>query len=80
MKIILTCLVVSTLLTVAYAKEPPAFSSSTQMIIVNTNSWDAPQGTLRRYEREHPGSLAARRRADHCHGRQKWAWLGNRCA
>jgi hypothetical protein len=56
MKIILICLVASTLLTAAYAEEPPAFSSSTQMIIVNTNSWDSPQGTLRRYERKRPGN------------------------
>lgn len=43
-------------LTMAEAKEPRAFSSSTQMIVVTTDSWDSPQGTLRRYERERPGN------------------------
>ena len=44
------------LLTTAQAKEPRAFSRSTQIIVVTTNSWDAPQGTLRRYERGRPGN------------------------
>lgn len=57
MKNIFGCLIVSIfLLTVIQAKEPRAFSSSTQMIVVTTDSWDSPQGTLRRYERERPGN------------------------
>jgi L,D-peptidoglycan transpeptidase YkuD (ErfK/YbiS/YcfS/YnhG family) len=57
MKTILNCLIVSIFfLTVTQAKEPGAFSHSTQMIAVTTNSWDSPQGTLRRYERERPGN------------------------
>jgi hypothetical protein len=56
MKIILSCLIASLLPTLARAKEPHAFSSSTQMIVVTTDSWDSPQGTLRRYERERPGN------------------------
>jgi len=57
MKIILSCLIVSIFfLTVTQAKEPGAFSRSTQMIVVTTDSWDSPQGTLRRYERERPGN------------------------
>jgi len=44
------------LLTMAEAKGPRAFSSSTQMIVVTTDSWDSPQGTLQRYERERPGN------------------------
>lgn len=56
MKIILSCLIASLLPTLARAKEPYAFSSSTQMIVVTTDSWDSPQGTLRRYERERPGN------------------------
>jgi len=56
MKIILNCLIVATFLfTMSEAKEPRAFSASTQMIVVTTDTWDSPQGTLRRYEREHPG-------------------------
>lgn len=55
MKNILICLIAAVLLlTMAEAKEPRAFSSSTEMIVVTTNSWDSPQGTLRRYERERP--------------------------
>jgi hypothetical protein len=57
MKSILICLIaVIFLSTTALAKEPRAFSSSTQMIVVTTDSWDSPQGTLRRYERERPGN------------------------
>ena len=57
MKIILSCLIVSIFIfTPAIAKEPRAFSSSTQMIVVTTDTWDSPQGTLRRYERERPGN------------------------
>lgn len=56
MKIILSCLIASLLPTLVQAKEPRAFSSSTQMIVVTTDSWDSPQGTLRRYERERSGS------------------------
>jgi hypothetical protein len=56
MKIILSCLIASLFPTLARAKEPHAFSSSTQMIVVTTDSWDSPQGTLRRYERERPGN------------------------
>jgi zinc D-Ala-D-Ala dipeptidase len=58
MKSILICLIAAILpMTVAQAKEPRAFSSSTQMIVVTTDGWDSPQGTLRRYERERPGNL-----------------------
>jgi L,D-peptidoglycan transpeptidase YkuD (ErfK/YbiS/YcfS/YnhG family) len=56
MKIILSCLIASLLPGLAQAKEPRAFSSSTQMIVVTTDSWDSPQGTLRRYERKQPGN------------------------
>jgi len=57
MKSILVCLIVSIFIfTPAIAKEPRAFSSSTQMIVVTTDTWDSPQGTLRRYERERPGN------------------------
>lgn len=57
MKPILHCLIIATfLLTLAEAKEPRAFSSSTQMIVVTTDTWDSPQGTLRRYERHRPGN------------------------
>jgi D-alanyl-D-alanine dipeptidase len=57
MKNIFTCLIAPIfLLTMAQAKEPRAFSASTQMIVVTTDSWDSPQGTLRRYERERPGN------------------------
>lgn len=57
MKSILVGLIVSVIFfTAAEAKEPHAFSASTQMIVVTTNTWDSPQGTLRRYEREHPGN------------------------
>jgi L,D-peptidoglycan transpeptidase YkuD (ErfK/YbiS/YcfS/YnhG family) len=57
MKSIRICLIAVILpMTVAQAKEPRAFSSSTQMIVVTTDSWDSPQGTLRRYERERPGN------------------------
>jgi D-alanyl-D-alanine dipeptidase len=57
MKITLSCLItLSFQLAMAQAKEPRAFSSSTQMIVVTTDSWDSPQGTLRRYERERPGN------------------------
>ena len=44
------------LLTIAQAKEPPAFSHSTEIVVVTTDTWDSPQGTLRRYERERPGN------------------------
>lgn len=58
MKRILVCLIVSTFIffTAAQAKEPHAFASSTQMLVVTTDTWDSPQGTLRRYERERPGN------------------------
>ncbi len=57
MKITLSCLITLIfLLAMAQAKEPRVFSSSTQMIVVTTDSWDSPQGTLRRYERERPGN------------------------
>jgi L,D-peptidoglycan transpeptidase YkuD (ErfK/YbiS/YcfS/YnhG family) len=57
MRIVLFCLTASVLfLTVARAKEPRAFSSSTEMVVVTTDSWNSPQGTLRRYERERPGN------------------------
>lgn len=57
MKSILICLIaVIFLLTTAQAKEPRAFSRSTQIIVVTTDSWDSPQGTVRRYERKHPGN------------------------
>lgn len=57
MKIILSCLIVSiSFFNVTQAKEPRAFSHSTQMIVVTTDSWDSPRGTLRRYERERPGN------------------------
>lgn len=57
MKIILSCLIVSLVFqTVTQAKEPRAFTHSTQMVVVNTDSWDSPQATLRRYERERPGN------------------------
>lgn len=38
------------------AKELPAFSRSTQMVVVTTSDWNAPSGTLQRYERESPGN------------------------
>ena len=57
MKSILLCIIVSVFIfTAVEAKEPRAFSSSTQMIVVTTDTWDSPQGMLRRYEREHPGN------------------------
>jgi D-alanyl-D-alanine dipeptidase len=57
MKIILICFIASIfLLTNAQAKEPRAFSHSTEVVVVTTDSWDSPQGTLRRYERERPGN------------------------
>lgn len=57
MKTILNLLIVATLLlTMVQAKEPRAFSSSTQIIVVTTDTWDSPQGTLRRYERQRPGN------------------------
>jgi hypothetical protein len=38
------------------AKELPAFSHSTEMVVVTTADWNAPSGTLHRYERESPGN------------------------
>ena len=56
MKLILSCLIASIFFfNAAQAKEPGAFSHSAQMVVVTTDSWDAPQGMLRRYERERPG-------------------------
>jgi len=40
----------------AVAKELPAFSHSTQMVVVTTSDWNAPSGTLQRYERQSPGN------------------------
>ncbi len=40
----------------AGAKELPAFSHSTEMVVVTTADWNAPSGTLQRYERERPGN------------------------
>lgn len=40
----------------AGAKELPAFSHSTQMVVVTTSDWSSSQGTLQRYERESPGN------------------------
>jgi D-alanyl-D-alanine dipeptidase len=40
----------------AGAKELPAFSHSTEMVVVTTSDWNAPSGTLQRYERESPGN------------------------
>jgi D-alanyl-D-alanine dipeptidase len=34
-----------------HARGPKPFSSSTEMIVVTTSDWNAPQGTLQRYER-----------------------------
>ncbi|HEX3093581.1 MAG TPA: hypothetical protein VHW72_13205 [Candidatus Angelobacter sp.] len=57
MKFISSVLIVSlSLFNVTQAKEPGAFSHSAQMIVVTTDSWDSPQGMLRRYERERPGN------------------------
>jgi L,D-peptidoglycan transpeptidase YkuD (ErfK/YbiS/YcfS/YnhG family) len=57
MKIALRCLIASAFfLTVTQAKEPRAFSSATEMVVVTTDRWDSPRGTLRRYERELPGN------------------------
>ena len=56
MRTFLTSLVVSSLFSLAHAKEPPAFSHSTEIIVVTTAAWSSPQGTLRRYERERPGN------------------------
>jgi len=54
---IISCLIASIFFfNVTQAKEPGAFSHSTQMIVVTTASWDSPQATLRRYERERPGN------------------------
>ncbi len=41
--------------TAASAKEPAATRPSTQLIVVTTADWSAPQGTLRRFERGGPG-------------------------
>ena len=38
------------------AKELPAFSHSTEIVVVTTADWNAPSGTLQRYEREGPGN------------------------
>ncbi|HEX9255760.1 MAG TPA: hypothetical protein VF938_09445, partial [Candidatus Angelobacter sp.] len=57
MKIILSCLITSLFYpAMVQAKEPGAFSHSTEMIVVTTEGWDSPQGTLRRYERARPGN------------------------
>ena len=40
----------------ANAKGPPAFSHSTEMVVVTTADWKAPSGTLQRYERESSGN------------------------
>jgi D-alanyl-D-alanine dipeptidase len=57
MKIILSCLIAPIFFfNVTQAKEPGTFFHSAQMIVVTTDSWDSPQGTLRRYERERPGN------------------------
>jgi L,D-peptidoglycan transpeptidase YkuD (ErfK/YbiS/YcfS/YnhG family) len=40
----------------ALAKELPAFSGSTQMVVVTASDWNSSQGTLQRYERERPGN------------------------
>src|SRR5690349_10114882 len=57
MKIILSCLIVSIFFfNVTQAREPRAFSHSTQMIVVTTDSWDSPQATLRCYERQRHGN------------------------
>ena len=57
MKFIASCLIASVLfLSMVQAKEPRALSSSTEIVVVTTASWNSPQGTLRRYERELPGN------------------------
>jgi D-alanyl-D-alanine dipeptidase len=57
MKTILSCFIVSIFfLTVTQAKEPSAFSHSTEMVVVTADSWNSLQATLRRYERERPGN------------------------
>src|SRR5215469_13541208 len=36
------------------AAEPKAFATSTQMVVVTTPDWNAPEGRLQRYERDAP--------------------------
>jgi D-alanyl-D-alanine dipeptidase len=40
----------------ASGKELPAFSQSTQMVVVTTADWNSPQATLQRFERVQPGN------------------------
>lgn len=47
---------VCSLVVCADAKELPAFSHSTEMVVVTTADWNAPSGTLQRYERKSPGN------------------------
>jgi L,D-peptidoglycan transpeptidase YkuD (ErfK/YbiS/YcfS/YnhG family) len=59
MKISLHCLfAIAVCLAVrpAQAKEPRAFASSTEIVVVTTSDWNSPEATLRRYERERPGN------------------------
>lgn len=39
----------------AKTKDLPAFSSSTQMVVVTTSDWNSAQAMLQRYERSRPG-------------------------
>lgn len=39
----------------AKTKDLPAFSSSTEMVVVTTSDWNSPEAMLQRYERSRPG-------------------------
>lgn len=40
----------------AVADEAPRWAATQQLILVDSDGWDAPQGRLQRFERPHPGA------------------------
>lgn len=55
-RLLLSAITICMLIALARAKELPAFSHSTQMVVVTTADWNSPQATLQRYERARPGN------------------------
>jgi len=55
-RLLLSAITICVLIAPARAKELPAFSSSTEIVVVTTSDWNSPQATLQRYEREQPGT------------------------
>ena len=54
--LLLSAISVCQLAAFASGKELPAFSQSTQMVVVTTADWSSPQATLQRYERTQVGN------------------------